>query len=225
MAVATATAVLLQSAGLLNDSAQTLFTNAVLLPYLKIAFDELQIAMENYQAPFEKKVATPVTIAAGATTMTAPTDMVRPMNLWERQQGSIVPEDYVEMIETNWDPKVSPVRELNYWAWVGNAFVFPAATTDRQVLLEYVATLTDPAIPASDSVQLQRVHVFLQYRVAALAAEYIMQDDVRAASLNADAARSLDAILRAAVRSNQSKPAKRKPFRHSWNQRISRRLY
>lgn len=225
MAIATATAVLLQASGLLNDAAQTSFTNTVLLPYLKIAFDEMQIALDGYQTPFVNKAAAPVTVAAAATTMTAPTDMVRPTNLWERLQGSTLPEDYVEMHELNWDPKITPVREKNFWAWVGNAFLFPASTSDRQILLEYVATLTDPAIPGNDSVQLQRVHVFLQYRVAGLAARFVMQDTIRADGLDTDAFKALDAILRAAVRSNQSKPAKRMPFRHAWNQRIRRRVF
>lgn len=225
MAIATATAVLLQASGLLNDAAQTSFTNAVLLPYLKIAFDELQIALDGYQLPFVNKAAAAVTVLATATTMTAPTDMVRPTNLWERLLGSTIPEDYVEMNELNWDPKITPVREKNFWAWIGNAFFFPPSTTDRQILLEYVATLIDPAIPGADSVQLQRIHVFLQYRVAGLAAKYIMQDDQRATGLDGDAFKSLDAVLRAAVRSNQSKPAKRKPFRHAWNQRVRRRIF
>jgi len=224
MAIATATAVLLQSAGLLNDVAQTSFTNAVLLPYLKIAFDELQIALDGYQLPFVNKSAAPATVTAAATTMTAPTDMVRPTNLWERASTSTRAEDYTEMREMNWDPKLSPTNEKGIWSWVGNAFVFPPSLSDRSILLEYVATLTDPAIPGSDTVQLQRIHVFLQYRVASLAAKYIMQDDSRADALSSDALRSLDAVLRAAVRSNQSKPAKRRPFRYSWNQRVGGRI-
>jgi len=224
MAIATATAVLLQASGLLNDAAQTSFTNAVLLPYLKISFDELQIAMDGYQLPFVNKSAAPVTVLAAATTMTTPTDMVRPTNLWERPSTSILLADYTQMRESTWDLKLPPTSEKGVWSWVGNAFVFPVSLSDRSILLEYVATLTDPAIPGSDTVQLQRMHVFLQYRVASLAAKYVMQDDQRADALNTDALRSLDAVLRAAVRSNQSKPVKRRPFRYSWNQRMKGRI-
>jgi hypothetical protein len=156
--------------------------------------------------------------------MTAPTDMIRPINILERALGSTQQEDYSEMSETSWDPHISPIRELNYWAWVGTAFIFPAASSDRQVVLQYTAALAD-IVDATSTVQLQRIHVFLQYRTAALAAEFVMQDLGRAGNLNTYAITNLDAILRAAVRSRQAAPTKRRPFRHAWNQRIQRRIY
>lgn len=224
MAIATAVSVILQASGLLNDAAQTLFTNTVMLPYLKIAFDELQIEMDGYQVPFEKKEAAPVTVNAGTTTMTVPADLIRPIALLERDVGSTTPEDYSEMDETNWDPLITPQRKLGFWAWVGSGFIFPAATTNRQVLLRYTAALTDLTTTPDVSVQVQRIHVFLQYRTAALAAELIMQDELRADRLNKAAEKSLDAVLRSAVRSRQAVPTRRRPFRYAWNRRLTRRI-
>lgn len=227
MAISTVGEVLNKAAALLNDVAKTVYTDLVMTPFLVIAFDELQIALDGYQLPFVNVEDPPVVVPIGDTTIPIPDTLVRPIELLERLAGSTRPEDYGPMSEMRWDPHITPGRELNYWAWVGTTIIFPEATTDREVILRYVGQftpLTEP-VDTDETVQLQRIHVFMQYRIAGLAAEFIMQDDVRAGKLNGYAREALDAILRAAVRSRQALPTKRRPFRYAWNMRIQRRLY
>src|SRR4051812_5719513 len=97
---------------LLNDAAGSLFTDSVLLPYLNSAYRKVQRALENVGAASQLSddallvVAAMVAVDPAAqvsiTDATAPpnqlpTDLLVPMRLWERPNGSS--SDFTEMTD------------------------------------------------------------------------------------------------------------------------------
>src|SRR5258705_4484902 len=148
--------VLSKSASLMNDSARSVYTFVVQLPYLNIAFDELQESFELNNIPITNQTATPtpVTIAVGITAinptagtgvLTAPNypeDMVEIQGLYERLAGSNDP--FVPMHQREFLPHALdniPTESLQYWIWQDQRIKFIGAITPREVKIDYIKAL------------------------------------------------------------------------------------
>ena len=98
---------------LLNDAAGNLFTDGVLLPYANAAYHKVQRALGNVQAgsflnddvllvvsavtAADPSVQVSITFDTTAPPNQLPTDLLVPLKLWERPNGSC--DDFIEMTD------------------------------------------------------------------------------------------------------------------------------
>lgn len=225
MALATVTTgdIMDSVAALLNDSAKTLFTYTAQLPYLNIAIAELREALETHNVAVTNEVATGIKVAAGALRLQdsqIPSDLIEIQQISERDWG--VDEDFIEMKRVIFLPDyVVQLQFLVYWAWENQIIKFVGATTDRELKIKYVASRIPKAtqVAGTDVIRIINAQSFLQYRTAALCANFIGENPSRAQALDADAQMAYDRFMIANIKGGQATPVRRRPFMASWKSR------
>lgn len=210
-----------RAAALLNDSAQAIYTNTVLLPYIQIAWDEMAELFEENANPMMNEtnttcvVGTTMTDIGGSTGPALPSDLISIQTLYERTNGSS--EDWQEMKPCTFLPTfVAKSTSLVYWAWMNQIINFIGATSSRQIRIDYIgltfATLSGP----SSSLTVFNCKNFLAFRTAALAAEFVGEDKERAASCNNFAIMAKDRLLNISIKQQQETPSRRRPFQSTY---------
>jgi hypothetical protein len=144
---------------LLNDAAGNLFTDTVLLPYANSAYRKVQRALANVQSgslltdnvllvvPAVAEVDPSVQVSitdATAPPNQLPPDLLVPVKLWERPNGSS--DDFEEMTDlTDHDglPSEPQGENLNFWEWCADGLYFLGATQDTQIRLRYQKSYPD----------------------------------------------------------------------------------
>lgn len=209
--MATVSTALESARTLLNDDAATLWTDAVLLPKVREAHRELQVALTLNGLPVIKEVSAIIDVPASTLTLpTQPADIVEPIWMKERPDGGTA-DDFVDMEEVDFLPDVLQAEDLHYWAWREEVISFVGATTAREVQLRYKKGL--PTINGgSDSIGFVYGELYLGPRTAAIAALSVgnksVHDDLTSLAMN-----NIDKILRMNVLGQQHLPARRKPYR------------
>lgn len=200
-----------EAALFMNDANRSHYKYSVMMPFLKIALQELEdIFIANGVSYVLRESPTPIVVAAGVTTLVVPSDFLLPIKMEERASGSA--EQYAELIEKNWTPEEVPTDRLRYWTWDnGQVISFLGATTARDVNLYYYRALTATVVP-DDVVAINHVKQYLSGRSASLAAFIIGENTTRAQALDDLAQVALGRALNIATKKNQGKPVRRKPF-------------
>src|SRR4029077_4918822 len=144
---------------LLNDSQGNLFTDTVLLPYANSAYRKTQRALGNAGAggfiqddallvvPAVAQVDTSLQVSltdATAPPNQLPTDLLVPIKIWERSNGSS--DDFVEMADLSQHgglPSRAQGLTLGVWEWRGDGVYFLGATQDTQIRLRYLKAYPD----------------------------------------------------------------------------------
>ena len=87
----------------LNDTPGNQWNNMVLLPYLRLAWDELNIELQSrdIQVMLEASVVTLVPVDLNV--LPAPDDLITPFHLMERAKGG-TDSDFVMMSPATWEP-------------------------------------------------------------------------------------------------------------------------
>jgi hypothetical protein len=208
-----------RSASLLNDTAKSIFTYVVQLPYLNMAQDELSEVLEqnNVPATNEKSsilvVTTAMTDIGGLTGPALPSDLIEVRGAYERLSGSS--EDFQIMSRVDFLPPFTQLTEsLIYWTWQQQIIYFLGATSARDVRLDYLAVVmpTLSSTTGTDNITLFNAKSFLSYRTAALCAEFVGENTSRAQELNEFAQMALDRFLSINTKGRQSSPVRRRPF-------------
>ena len=169
---------------LLNDAQGNLFTDTVLLPYANSAYRKAQRALGNaggggfiqddvlLVVPAVTQVDTSLQVSvtdATAPPNQLPTDLLVPVKLWERANGSS--DDFVEMADLSQHGGL-PSREqgltLSVWEWRADGIYFLGATQDTQIRLRYVKAYPD-FTDATSPVLVRNAQEALAHATAALA--------------------------------------------------------
>lgn len=209
---------------LLNDAQGNLFTDTVLLPYANSAYRKLQRALGNTGAGGFLSDDTLLVVAAAApgaslqtslTDATAPpnqlpTDLLVPLKLWERPDGSS--DDFVEMVDLTRHGGL-PFRvqdsTLSVWEWRADGIYFLGATQDTQIRLRYLKAypdLTDSTSP----VLVRNSQEAIAYATAALAGW--ARGSPLAAKWDDAASDAIEDLVVQAVRREQQTSRRRRPF-------------
>ncbi len=212
---------------LLNDSQGNLFTDGVLLPYVNAAYRKTQRALANIgSGNFIVDNATllvPAVTAVDASLQVAitdatappnqlPTDLLRPVKLWERSSGSS--DDFREMVDLTGHgglPSRAQATTLGVWEWRADGLYFLGATQDVQVRLRYHKAFPDLADAASN-VLIRGAQESLAYCAAAMAS--MARGSPLAEKWDTAAADALEDLLAAAARREQHTVRRRRPY--SW---------
>lgn len=208
------TDILDMAAALLNDVAKTSYTNAVMLPFAKKAYADLEVDLYLNGVQTNLEISAPATISALATTHPSlPADLVEPVVLEERATTSTSNADWVRMIEKEWEPNLAPDNEkLIYWNWRENVINFVGCQVARSVRIRYRRFLA--AISGEGgSVPVNLALPFMSEKTASYCAFLIGEDEVRGGALAEAAAMSLQKLLTIHVKQDQNLPVRRKPYR------------
>lgn len=221
--MATATVAMDSARVYLNDTQKQIWTDAVLLPYLKEAHKDLLLVLWLNGIPVVKEKSASINVTAiSGVTLTLPSDILEPIELKERAQGSS--ENWIPMTELDWEPNETQASTLRYWCWREEVINFIGATTNRSVLLRYwksLATIVD----ASSALGFIMSEAFLGPQTAGYACGSVGNTTLAEELLWVQgqhvgiAGAKLDMILKANVKGQQSLPARRIPYR-----RFSRRI-
>jgi hypothetical protein len=210
---------------LLNDSQGNLFTDMVLLPYANSAYRKVQRAISNgggggFIQDDVLLVVTAITqtdtsLQVSITDATAPpnqlpTDLLVPVKLWERPNGSS--DDFLEMVDLSQHgglPSRAQDVTLSAWEWRADGLYFLGATRDTQIRLRYLKAypdLTDSTSP----VLVRNAQEAIAYATAALAAW--SRGSPLAEKWDGAAADAIEDLVAAAVRREQQSARRRRPF-------------
>lgn len=196
---------------LLNDTFGDVFSDAVLLPFTKKAYQELQDEMaENSLGDIEEETAD-IPVLAGATEIGSgtglPTDLIVPVTLYYQDaQG-----EFVEFTEKDWVPGVDQIEVQQFWKWREGVIKLVGATVASVVRIKYIKFL--PAIVnTASNIPIINCSVYMAAKVAAIAAYSVGNNPERASGYNIDAEKRLKKIINTLVKRKQSEPTRRQPF-------------
>lgn len=163
-----ASVVLTTARTFLNDDASTNWTDAALFPKLQQAHRELQIKLRRAAAPVMKTTYTETVGAGGLVFAAQPTDLVSPIQLWEKAAGDPVTL-YALMTESDPLPNVAQVATMIWWAWIQEQVTFVGSSAARMIKMSYWRALPIPATN-TDSIGFINGELYLAPRTAALTA-------------------------------------------------------
>lgn len=205
----------------LNDSAQQMYTNDVILPLAQDAADELQAELDLYGILVLEHVTNPPIVVPQMNPVVPgssisldglgllPLDMLEPQKLEERLSGST--DMFMPMIRRQWEPAILPTDSLRYWDYREENIFFIGATTDREIKISYIKRLV-VINDVNSVISVNNSTLFMINRTAALCAEYIGENKTRADSLNAQANDNMAWIIRIGTKSKQGTRTRRRPF-------------
>lgn len=211
MSAVTAASVLAEAQSTyLNDPSAALFTNTLLTPFLKTAYEHFRNECAQNGISQEYRQAT-ATIAIGATTYgTLPTDFLLPIYLEERTSGSS--DLYIPMQEVRFLPEVRQSTNLVYWSFFDNNIKFVGSTQANQVRLTYFWDFSPDTVDATTVDLRANGRSYLAAKVAALAHKFISQNDSQSQAADSIAEVQLMKIIAILVRDRMGVPGRQIPF-------------
>jgi hypothetical protein len=207
---------------LLNDAQGNLFTDAVLLPYVNSAYRKVQRAMGNAGAggfltddallvvPAVTAVDTSLQVSITDATAPPNTDLLLPLKLWERVNGSS--DDFVEMVDLTRHgglPSRPQSLTLSVWEWRSDGIYFLGATQDTQIRLRYLKAYPD-LTDATSPVLVRNSQEALAFAGAALAGW--ARGSPLAEKWDDAAADAIEDLIIQAVKREQQTGRRRRPF-------------
>jgi hypothetical protein len=209
---------------LLNDSQGNLFTDAVLLPYVNSAYRKMQRAIGDaggggfiqddvllvVTAVTQTDTSLQVSITDATAPPNLPTDLLVPVKLWERPNGST--QDFLEMVDLSQHgglPSRVQDMTLSVWEWRADGIYFLGATQDTQIRLRYLKAFPD-LTDATSPVLVRNAQEAIAYAAAALAAW--SRGSPLAEKWDEAASDAIEDLVSAAVRREQQSARRRRPF-------------
>lgn len=196
----------------LNDQASLQWTNAILLPVLKVAVKELTIHLAEVNFPYLREISVDTAVAQAVNDIAGPTDLIYPIKLEEKPAGSS-DDNYREIEQLYWEgSELEPIEYIDRWAWRKQRFYFNPHTSDREVRIFYLAMLTN-IVDANTQVLVNLSEVVLSKRVAALAARNLGSNPTRADALDAEVAYFMAKLINIQIKTQQSMPVRRQGYK------------
>lgn len=217
-------------AGLMNDAAQTQYTNAVCLPMLNLALDSLQETFELNGIPTTNKTSALINVPLGtsligfSTTPALPSDLVEIQELYESDEGLNQwgsPLARREFIPHHLQDGTA-VSRFGMFAWKNNQIELIAASVDIDLKLDYIASIFNTPVLIGNinvDIPIPNIKSFLEFKTAAFCALFIAENETRAMALNGEAGLALDRSLGISVKAMQFIPTRRRPFRAGFKSR------
>lgn len=215
------------AASLLNDTAKTNYGYAVQVPYINIALAELQEIFELNNISPTDIVSSVIRMTPGATTISynavgqpaLPSDLIEPQQLWESLHGA---NQWFPMTRKNFLPHYLEQVNTNMfvvYVWQNNQIIVLPSTQDNDIKMDYTRNLFSPVVDQTSVINVVNGQTFLEYRTAALMAEFIERNQTSSNSLNSYALLGLDRATGISIKGKQKITTRRRPFRASYKQR------
>jgi hypothetical protein len=152
----------------MNDDAGQVWTDAALLTKAQEAHRELQIKLWNVGSPAVREQSAPIDVAANATSLTLPADLLQPIKLQEYAATVETFADATDMTEVTYFNNVAKTTKLIWWSWRKEAVQFLGSTVDRKVIIYYRKLITVPTA-AGDPIGILFGELYIGARTAAIA--------------------------------------------------------
>ncbi len=213
------------ASALMNNYTRTVYTYTAQLPYLRLASQELQEKYQLNNIPIAENTSDVIEVDAGITeinfnaTPGLPDDLIEPLKLWERNRGI---NPYIPMTKLDFIPQDLvgyPTNIFGYWVWQDNKIKLLESTADNDIKIDYVKTLFPEIVDENSIINVINAQTFLEYRTAALMAEFIERNTGAANSLNINAVLAMDRALGIGVKGKQAIQTRRRPFRSGFKRR------
>jgi len=193
----------------LNDTGAVLYTNARLLPYVKMASDFMETNLEENNISCKNETEVGIKVVAGKDELLPlPPDFVWPIALKERGWGSS--DLFSDMNQRPWEPEISPSDRLIYWTWRTDRIKLLPATTDREVKLYYQCSF--PIINVVNDSVYGYAKQYLIAKVGAMAHLFISQNTTAAEIANKQAEKNMDQVVNIQAKKSQATPTRRRPY-------------
>ena len=202
----------------LNDSESAVWSDSTLLPHLKEAHRDLQVTLWLNGLPVIRKKSATINVNASALDLGSnqPIDLVSPISLKERAQGSS--EGWTDVTETDFEPDRQMASILDVWCWREERIKFVGSTSNREVLLRYHAGMT---LPKDENSVLG--FIFAEYFLGPQTAQYAARSVGGTSLANEcleEAKQKLDMVIRANIKGQQNLPVRRIPYRRAVRGRL-----
>lgn len=212
-------------AALMNDAAQTSYTNTACLPYFNLALDELQEIFEQNDIPITLETSAAIEIKAGVTsigfdtTPALPSNFIELKQLWESESGQEqwIPVDKREFIP-HYIQDGTEISQFLIYAWRGGRIHLLPSNRDNDLKLDYTASIFNTPILIKDinvNLPYTNIKTYLEYKTAALCAMFIAENETRALALDSLTGTALSRALGIPIKGMQSIITRRRPFRSS----------
>ncbi len=200
----------------MNDNKDAVYHNDVLVPYLKIAYDELKLDLEDYSIPINILTSDGILVTAGVTEIGGsdgpplPAHLIEIIEIYERTNGTN--NDYMQMTRQITLPKTEQQTTfLEVWTWQGQKVKLLGATSDIEIKMDYLSELTD-VNNENSIIELTNCKVALAARIAALCAQFIEQNTEHYQACLDTCNNAVDKMLNIKIKSQQRIPIRRRPF-------------
>lgn len=218
------TELLNQVRALLNDTDGAVYTDTVLLPYLNIARGELQELFELNNIPVTNTTSDVINVPAGTSAIgfdtplpaVLPSDLVEIQQLWESQEDQ---NEWMPMTKREYLTAAllgnTELTIFQLWSWQQQQIRVRACIVDLDIKIDYICSLFSPLNigDLSDQINILNIDSTLKFRTAALACEFIDEDETRATANNTYAVQALERSLGISIKGKQSIAVRRLPFR------------
>jgi len=175
--MAVASVALDRARAMMNDRLAAIWTDAILMPFLDISFQEAQAWLRKSKSPFMKVTSPAQVVLAGTVVVGAAlTDLVEPIRVWAGP-SSLATSSLLE--EVSFIPQVSATTTLKCWSWTGGAINLLGATTDQNVYVHYWKNFATPASGAG-SLVIPAIENYIAPKIASLAMASVGQDSLSA---------------------------------------------
>lgn len=224
-ATLTAATVMQAAAALLNDVARSVYTYAIQVPYLNMAVQELQEFFELNNIPVTDTVTgVVINIPTGdiriafdnGVNPSLPDDFIEPKVLWESPEDT---DTWTPMIRQDFLPRYMEGTEISQfivYTWQSQEIRFLPANQDNDIKMDYIRRIFTPVVDENSTLNVVNAQSYLEYRTAALVAEFVAENPTRASSLNSDASISLDRVIGIGTKGRQAITVRRRPFRSGY---------
>lgn len=213
----------------MNDTAQTVYTNAACLPYLNMAMRILQEQFELNDIPVTHRTSAAIVVPTGYssigfdTTPALPSNLIEIEQLWESTSGL---NQWIPMVRKDFLPHYlqdnTAISQFLIWAWMNNRIELIAANSPNDLKLDYIASLFINPIKIANidvDIPLINVQTTLEFKTASLCAIFIAENETRAVALNGEAVEALSRSLGIPIKGMQTVITRRRPFRSSFKRR------
>lgn len=216
------------AASLMNDSSKSTYTYAAQVPYLNMALQELEEAFELGNIPATQNTSAVIPVDAGDTVIvfnaavgspSLPDDMIEPAQLWESARNL---NQWTPMTKRDYLPhqlEGVDIPEFIFYTWNSQQIEVLPASADNDIKIDYIGNLFTPVVDESSLINVINARTFLEYRTAALMAEFIERNKTSSDSLNAYALMALDRATGIGVKGKQNIMTRRRPFRSGFKRR------
>lgn len=228
--MATYSEVVASVSSLMNDTAQTLYTDAAVLPYLNMALDQLQEIFSHNNIPVTNETSAVITVptpnrvvafGAVAPLPALPVDLLEIQRIWETATGG---DNWTPMIRTEFlDLYADDIskNQFGVWAWQDQEIRLPLANQDIDLKLQYIATTIAPIAigDMGNDLPVLNSKLYLTYLTASFCSMFIAENPTRAQALAGLAEDALSRTIGINNKGKQSIATRRRPFRASYKTR------
>lgn len=220
-----------KAAAYMNDAALSIYTYVIQIPYLNGALQELQELFELNEVPVVDTISTVIEVLSGIDhigfapdpplddTPYLPDDLIEPQVLWERTLGI---NPYIPMTRVDVLPRYMEGIEINqfiYYVWQSQEIRFFPSNQNNDIKMDYIRNLFTPVEDEDGEITVINAQSFLEYRTAALLAQFCGENKSRADELNLYASLAIDRVVGIGTKGRQAINTRHRPFRSSFKRR------